>query len=314
MNMDIIKSASSVLSKANFKVQKHSPEILVVAGIIGGIAGAVMACRATTKANAILEESKENIDKINFVSTSDEYADVYSEDDRKRDLVATYVNTGLNLAKVYAPSVIVGGISIASILWGHKILRGRNLALAAAYATIDKSFKDYRGRVIDRFGKEVDYQIKHNIKAREVTKKIENPETGKIEKVTETEYEVPDISENGYSRLYANGCRNWTNVPSLNKSFLMAAEDYLTRKLETQGYLFLSEVYNYLGYRETQASRVVGWIYDKDNPIGDNRVYLGFRDDDNFMDCKSANVWLDFNVDGPILDRFEDADATWSVC
>ena len=37
--------------------------------------------------------------------------------------------------------------------------------LAAAYAVVDSSFKDYRKRVISRFGEEVDKELKYNIKA-----------------------------------------------------------------------------------------------------------------------------------------------------
>ena len=63
--MNIVKSAGSAFSKAGFQFKKHQPEIMVIGGVIGMVASAVMACKATPKAVQILEESKETIDKIN---------------------------------------------------------------------------------------------------------------------------------------------------------------------------------------------------------------------------------------------------------
>ena len=38
--------------------------------------------------------------------------------------------------------------------------------MGAAYAAIDKGFKEYRNRVIERFGEEVDRELKYNLKAK----------------------------------------------------------------------------------------------------------------------------------------------------
>ena len=62
-------------------------------------------------------------------------------EDGKKDLVIIYAKTGFELAKLYAPSVLLGVASITSILASNNILRKRNVALTAAYATLDKCFK-----------------------------------------------------------------------------------------------------------------------------------------------------------------------------
>lgn len=312
MNTAIVKTAGSAFSKASFKFRKHSPEILVVAGVIGTVVSAVMACKATTKATEVLAESKEELEKIRTVAESDEYAEVYSEEDHKKDLAITYVNTGVKIAKLYAPSVIIGGLSIASILCGHNILRGRNMALAAAYATIDKSFKEYRGRVVDRFGKEVDYQIKHNLKAEEITEKVTDPETGKTKKVKKNVLvKNSDAREDGYARMFDAACDNWNNDATLNRSFLTGAQCHFNDVLQTRGYLFLSEVYKYFHFRETPESRVVGWVLNGD---GDGYVDFGFDKDDMFMSGYNKDTWLDFNVDGPILDTFSASNLMSDIC
>ena len=60
-----------------------------------------------------------------------------------------------------------------------------------------------------------------------------------------------------------------------------------------------------LGIPRTKAGQVVGWIFDKDNPIGDNYVDFGLLNTQNedFVNGYKRSVLLDFNVDGMILDR-----------
>ena len=53
----------------------------------------------------------------------------------------------------------IGGIFAATQV--YEVLVKRNIALAAAYTAVDKSFKEYRGRVIERFGKELDRELKY---------------------------------------------------------------------------------------------------------------------------------------------------------
>ena len=310
---NIVKSASNALSKTKFQFQKHQPEIMVVGGVIGGVVAAVMACKATTKASEVLAESKDRLDQINTVANdADVTDDVYSEEDHKKDLAIVYTQTAVNLVKVYAPAVILGGLSIASILGGHNILQKRNMALAAAYATLNTTFKDYRDRVVDRFGKDVEYQIRHNLKAEEITEKVEDPETGKKTKVKKTVLtRGDDEHERGYARLFDAACDNWNNDANLNRSFLSGMQSYFNDKLQAVGYVFLSDVYKQLGYRITQESRVVGWTLDGD---GDGYIDFGFDQDDMFMNGYNKDVWIDPNVDGSILDTFEASDKTFAIC
>ena len=309
----IVKSATNALSKTKFQLQKHQPEIMVIGGVIGGVVAAVMACKATTKASEVLAESKDQIEQINTLANDPDVTDEeYSADDHKRALATVYAQTGIEIVKLYAPSVVLGGMSIASILGGHNILRGRNMALAAAYTTLNTTFKDYRDRVIDRFGKDVEYQIRHNLKAEEITEKVEDPETGKTKKVKKTVLtRGDDEHERGYARLFDAACDNWNNDANLNRSFLSGAQNYFNDKLHAVGYVFLSDIYRYLGFRETPECRVVGWTLDGN---GDGYIDFGFDQDDMFMNGYNKDVWLDFNVDGPILDTFVASDKTFAIC
>lgn len=300
----IPNNLSRTLNKVGFKFKKHSPEILVVAGVIGTVASAVMACRATTKVGGIIDDAKEEIEKVHTVMEDESYADKYSEEDGKKDLTIIYAQTGLKIAKLYAPSVILGVLSLGGIVASNNILRKRNVALAAAYATIDNSFKDYRKRVVERFGEEVDKQLKYNVKAKEIEETIVD-ENGKEKKVKTTVNVVNPDEISDYARFFDPASPYWEKNPEFNLMFLKAQQKYANDLLKAQGYLFLNDVYKGLGLEPTKAGQVVGWIYDPENPNGDNYVDFGIYDVSNerkraFVNGYERNILLDFNVDGNI--------------
>lgn len=315
MKTELINKFSRTFGKASFKIKKHSPEILVGVGIVGVVTSTVMACKATTKLSTVLDESKEQIDQIhNYVDTVG-YSEKYSESDYKKDLVIVYTQSGIKLAKLYAPSIIVGTLSLASILMSHKILKTRNVALAAAYATVDSAFKDYRKRVVDRFGEAIDRELKYNVKVQEVEKTVTD-ENGNEKTVKENAFVVnpSDVSE--YARFFEeytkdekgniikNSC--WIGDNEHNLVFLKNMERWANKKLESTGYLFLNEVYEALGIPRTKAGQVVGWVYDEEHPIGDNYVDFGLYKDNlsysDFVNGYDNAILLDFNVDGNIWD------------
>ena len=304
---EIINSVSYNAHRIGFKIKKASPEIMVVAGVVGVVTSTVMACKATTKVNDILEETRKQVDDVHNVLDSDVISeDEYNNDDAKKDLAIIYTQTGVKLIKLYAPSVLVGALSITGILASHKILKKRNVALTAAYATIDRSFKEYRGRVVERFGKELDRELRYNIKAQEIEEKtVDKDGNETIEKKTISVVDPNMYSD--YARIFDNGSMGWTKDPEYNLMFLKLQQNQANDRLKAQGYLFLNDVYDMLGIPRTKAGQIVGWIYDEDNPVGDNFVDFGIYDIYNekacdFVNGRERSIVLDFNVDGNILD------------
>lgn len=305
---NLMVTANKTFKKVGFKIKKNSPELLIGAGIVGVVASTVMACKATTKLNDILKDSEEQINQVHEATTDIKLAGKYTEEDAKKDLFIIYVQTGVKVAKLYAPAVLVGGLSLASILTSHKILKTRNVAIAAAYKAVDKGFKEYRSRVVDRFGEEIDKQLRYNIKAKEIeTVTVDEKGKEKIEKevVQVSEFDPEQYSE--YAKFFDNGNPYWEKDAEYNLMFLRNQEKYANDKLQANGYLFLNEVYDMLGIPKTKAGQVVGWIYDKNHPIGDNYVSFGIYDinkpaNRDFVNGIERTILLDFNVDGNILD------------
>lgn len=305
MKQEIINKATRLLSSTQYQVKKHSPEILMVAGIAGTIVGTVLACKATTKVSEIIEEKNKNVDDVH--TCLEEKPKEYTEEDSKKDLTIIYAQTGVKLFKLYAPAIGVMTLSFASIIAGHKVLKKRNIAIAAAYAAIDKGFKQYRKNVIEEFGEGVDQQMRFGLKAKEIKKKDKDGKT-----VKETEYYIDpegnpldNISE--YARFFDASSENFAKDPEYNMMFLRRQQDYANEMLKARGHLFLNEVYDLLDIPRSKAGQVVGWVYDKNgNTKGDNYVDFGlYRNDQGtrrFVNGLEYNILLDFNVDGVIYD------------
>lgn len=315
---EIVKSMNGFLSKTSFQLKKHSPEILVVAGVIGVVTSAVMACKATTKVDKILENTKNNIDKIHTATETGvtKAGEPYSVEDSKKDLTLIYVQTGVKFAKLYGPSVVLGALSITSILASNNILRKRNVALGAAYAAIDKGFKEYRSRVIERFGEEVDRELKYNLKAKKFDETVIDEETGKEKKVKKNGFVVSPADISGYARFFekytqdedGNSILNphWESNNEYNLMFIKAQERYANDLLKAKKRVFLNEVYEMLGLPRTKAGQIVGWVYDPETPKGDNYIDFGLYSDNlsysDYVNGFDQAILLDFNVDGNIWD------------
>lgn len=299
---EIMKSVNGVASKTVMKLKKHSPEILVVAGIAGTVVSAVLACKATTKVAEILDETKGTLDTIHEgMETGAINGQEYTTEDGKKDTVVVYAQTGMKLAKLYGPAIILGTLSITSILASNNILRKRNVALGAAYAAIDKSFKEYRGRVIERFGEQVDTELKYGIKAKKFEEIEVDPETGKEKKVKKTVMVADPNLQSDYAVYFDSKSRNYETNPDYNRMFLKAQQAFANDKLQTRGHLFLNEVLDDLDLPRTPAGQIVGWT--KDGPDG----YVNFRIVEVERETEDGRhepaLLLDFNVDGNIWEK-----------
>lgn len=308
---ELMNKVTRKLYKVKFGLKKHSPEILVGAGVIGAVGASVMACKATLKVNAVVDEAKENLNKIEVAGQKGmtEAGEVYTEEDVKTETRIVYIQTGVKLAKLYALPIGVGAVSIAAILGGHNILRKRNIAISTAYAALFNDYKGYRSRVIERFGEQLDKELKYNLKSKEIEETIVH-EDGTEETVKK---EVQVMNDNAdpsqysfFARFFDDGCTGWDKNPEYSLMFLNQQQNYANEKLKRQGYLFINDVYEMLGIPKCKEGQTHGWIYDEKNPIGDNFVDFGIYNlhiekNRDFVNGYERVILLDFNHDGNIL-------------
>lgn len=315
--MSLGENITRGLGKSRLALKKASPTLLIFGGAVVGVLAIVDYCKKSiNEAAPIVEEARENISEIKERtiegnSTPEEIDAAQVE--CKNDILEVKKSTAVKLAKVYVRPVCLTIVSAVMIGGSHYILKKRNVALAAAFTAVDSGFKMYRNRVIERFGDEVDKELRYNIKKKTIEEKYIDPETGE-ESVRETQVNVIESDPNDpnsysdYARFWDSSCREWSKNPEYNLTFLKARQEEATKMLRRDGYLFLNTVYDMLDIPKSKAGQIVGWVYKKDNPNGDNFVDFGIYDvrrsaNRDFVNGYEPVILLDFNVDGDILDQ-----------
>ena len=156
---------------------------------------------------------------------------------------------------------------------------------------------------MERFGEDVDHQLRYNFKATEVEETVID-EKGKEKKVKKT-IEVADPNASEYVKYFTKSNPYWENNPEYVEMFLRSQQNYANDKLKATGHLTLNDVYDMLGFHDSKAGMVVGWIYDLDHPNGDNYVEFDVKKvhlPDEQGGYEEAYA-IDFNVDGNIYNE-----------
>ena len=300
MNLTLIKNAvTSKAGVAMLQASKHSPAILFGAGVVGVVGTVILASRSTLKLPDVLDQHDEDIAKINNAT---ENLEGYTPAMRRKDLFNVKSGLVVDVCKLYAPATILGVAAIAALTGSHVILSRRNAALGTTLAALDKAFKEYRGRVIADQGELKDKEYMYGVAEREV-------HLGEKKNGEQIIGKARSFGDGGspYSVVFDVENLNWQTTPIYNVYFLRMVQNQLNDKLRAQGYLFLNEAYHELGFPETQAGQVTGWLWGDGGM--DQCVDFGIWTKDNqqtlddFMVGKDGAILLDFNVDGPILER-----------
>lgn len=274
----MLENVKRNLTKAGLKVAKKKPEIMLGVGVICIGAGVVLTMKQCTKASEILKKKDEQLEKIAIVKNDQELVKDYSDEDEKRDLAKVYVDTGVELLKVYLPSLglILGGVGL--ILGSHHQMNVRYEALLAAYQAAEKSRKILKKElVMDE--KDIDDETKTPTKL--------------------------DKEEFAYGRVFDSTNQNWHTDPDYNYLFIENQERYFNDLLKSRGHVFLNEVYEALGFEHTKEGSIIGWVYDTGENSGtQNFIAFDVYDEQWFMEEDSvfSSIMIDFNVDGVIYD------------
>lgn len=296
--MSLVPEAiNRVVARNALLAQRSSPGVLLGVGIVGMVGTTILACRATLKMEEVLDEAKEKLDMARTLEHIE-----YSEKDRKRDVSLIYFQSGVKIAKLYSPAIIVGVCSIAALTKSHQILTTRNTAIMAAYTALDRGFTEYRARVVDKYGSDQDRDFRYGTEQVEIV----DPKTEKkkIVKRVDTSQE-PSI----YAKFFDRFSANWSKEPEYNLLFLKAQQNYANDILHARGHVLLNDVYDMLGIPRTQAGAIVGWVLSRDGTTDDFvsfGVFEGKTDKvRDFVNGREGEILLDFNVDGVIWDKID---------
>lgn len=294
--------------KVGLSIERKKPEIFLVLGLGAVVAGTVMACKATLKVNEILDEHHQKMDEIHeAVDISNNRPEeerteenTLSEKEAGAATFRVFACTSMKFVKLYSPAVVMGGLGIGMILYSHKLMSERNLALAAAYAVMDKSFKDYRESVKEELGEDVDDHFMYGMKPEEKVKKVIDENTGEEKDVVESVVDIPTRLA-PYAKFYDESNPHWDNNSFYNKDWLVRMQKVLSDNLRIRGCLFLNEAYRLLGIPETISGQSIGWVHDRNREMLEVDFGLNLPINARFMAGEENVAVLVFNVDGDIL-------------
>lgn len=303
-------SVSKKLGKTELMIKKNSPEILLGIGIVSFVGTVVTACKATLRADEVLEFHKK---KMNDIHEAKEIADqnpegelAYDDNLYRQDIGFQYLRTTGNMVKLYVPTIALGGLSLACILASMNIMQKRYLGVVAAYNGVSAAFEQYRKRVRDEYGEGLDKHFRYGTTYDTLTE-IGTDENGKKTKTkvdtenTNTDLIVPNDDT---CRFFDSSNPNWDKNPQFSMMFLRGRQNYLNDILHTRGHVFLNEVYDALGFPHTPQGAVLGWIDGE----GDDCIDFGLYDPNKetvrrFVNGVDNVIMLEFNHDGIIWNR-----------
>lgn len=310
-NTKLFEGLAKTYHKVAFQAKKHSPEIYLISGLVVIIGGVVYACKQSTKLPEVLEESQERVEHIQEVAADPEQTEI-TVGTKNKELAKAYAHTGVELVKLYAGPVVVLATGGSLILVSHKIIKGRNAALSAVYTGLSTTFNNYRKRVAEKYGTEVEEELRYGITTKTVKEKVTD-ENGEVHTVKNKVAIVTPGPESDYIRYITNKNCNWDEETEYVELFLNKTQRYANDILCTRGYLYLNTVYEMLGVKQSKLGQEIGWLYRRDNPDGDNQVIFKVKKvqipvsndpDDGYQ----VAYMIDFNVDGDIHSRMEDDD------
>lgn len=317
--MNVLKTATEKVSgnmaRQILTVKSHSPVLLFGMGIVGVTTTAVLACRATLKLSDVLEEAETQLQDaetaefhLNKENSKEEWADTVAN----KTKFGIRLQTAIKVGKLYAPAVLVGVASVGALTGSHIILKRRNAALTAAYAVVDKSFKQYRARVIADQGAEKDLEYRFGTAEREIVEEGPNGPETRVIKGPDAEA-IRNLGPSEYAVIFDELNPNWSPVGMNNQFFVNMVQNHANDKLIKDGYIFLNDVYDMLGMDRTLPGQVVGWVrkpkIDPETGAQTNDTYVDFGiwnegtfQGKEWVKGNKDGILLDFNVDGVVLD------------
>lgn len=284
-------------ARTGLKLKKHSPTILVIGGVVGGVATVVSAVKASKKADVVVKSHKEERAVIGTIPTKAESATVRK--DTQLQVIELYFNTTMELTKVYGPTLLLGTLSFGSILYGHKILHGRHVASVAAYTGLMEQFGAYRGRVRQTLGEKAELDIYNGAHG----EYVEDPDhKGEFKLMPVFNEDVKFDAE--LRPWFDSDNPNNSRDPATTKMWLTGVQEHMNQLLRLNGHLMLNDVRKELCLPKTAQGQLLGWV--DGNPNGDGFIDFGFMTDDHpstkaFRAGESRDVRLNFNVDGEVF-------------
>jgi|1185.fasta_scaffold00931_8 hypothetical protein len=231
-----------LLNLAAQSASKNSTTILSGAAVIGVIATAALAVKATPKACESLAEAQEQKD-FDFHGIADNPENV-----EIRHIRLAHIEVVKATWKFYIPAGIVGCCTIACIIGSNQIGLRRNAAMLGAYTLVDTAFREYKEEVVKQIGENKNNKIEEQVLQDRMER---NPIASSQVIVTgDGEQDCYDPITDRYFRSSVERIRASAN--EINRRILSGGEMYVDH----------DQFYHLLGVPGCSAGEILGWNID----------------------------------------------------
>ena len=260
---------SNLLDQSKSILRRNASTILTVIGGVGIVATAVLSAKATPKALALLEEAEKEADG----------------ELTKWEVIKV-------AAPAYIPAVVTGVSTLACIFGANVFSKHQQASIASAYALIDNSYKAYKNKLKELYGKEAHNNIVDAI----AVEKAEEIGVYNYGPVSLCNLSVEDGTSE--PRLFYDEFSNRYFETTIEQ--VINAEYHFNRNFVLRGYAFLNELYEFLGLEQTDYGDKVGWSTD------DETYWVEFNHRKALMDNDTLEAYIIETPYGPTLEAVVD--------
>lgn len=133
---------NDVKQRAQMLLQENATTLLTAGGVVGTVATAVLAGRASFKAAEIIRDAE--LKAIHTAPVDDTIAQDTMGLERKDKLLLTF--------PLFIPPVVTGGITIVAIVMSNRMNAQKAAAFAAAYGLSQRQLEEYKAKVAEKLG------------------------------------------------------------------------------------------------------------------------------------------------------------------
>jgi hypothetical protein len=224
-------SFADMARKASRLAINHSPTILTSIGVAGAITTAYLTGKASFQAARMID--------------LDEGTTYHSEEDRREPREVLKDRFRL-VGKLYIPPITMLAATVVCIIGANKVGARRAAGLAAATTILEKSFDEYKTKVIEKMGERKEGQVRDEIAQDRIDASYSKDV--KLFGVSEGE-----LCYDKFSGLYFLG-----SVEGIN-----AAVNALNNAMNHEGYAALADLYRLLEMEVPSYSENIGWTHDR---------------------------------------------------
>ena len=140
---------ANLQDKAKLFLHENASAILTATGVVGTVGTAVLTGRASFKAAAVIQERKlQNIQESEILDVEPDFSN--------KDAV-------LAVWPLYIPPVVLGGGTVAAVIFANRISARKAAALAAAYGLSEQYLEEYKAKALEKLGVNKEQKIRDEI-------------------------------------------------------------------------------------------------------------------------------------------------------